>query len=233
MKTFSILLSMTMAVLMASVISFFTGLPPLPVAGGLFALSLIIPRPAGALTVSLFDLSRPEGNNVGAGGGLDVEIILINAVDVDMANFPARGDDNTTITGDIPMKDGKYMHRFYMTQGTIKPIQKKLKGPNKDSGGYEVGVGGFYPGLETAVQKWISNFGFAFEGFVLFQNCSGSKIYLLGEPCNLVTVDDLDTLWGEEVDNEKGTNFIFKGKQSQPIAIYEGAIAYNPGSASW
>jgi len=31
------------------------------------------------------------------------------------------------------------MHSFYMTQGTIKPSQKKLKGSNQDCGGYERG----------------------------------------------------------------------------------------------
>jgi hypothetical protein len=37
------------------------------------------------------------------------------------------------------------MCRFYMTQGTIKPSQKKLSGPNQDCGGYEIGEEGFHP----------------------------------------------------------------------------------------
>ncbi len=232
-KIFSIISLILFSVIGASILSFATGLPLLPIAGVLAAAGWYVKIPSGSMAVALFDLARPTGNNVGAGGGLDTEIILLNAADVDMSNFPARSADGITISSDIPMKDGKYMHRFYMTQGTIKPTQKKLKGANKDSGGYEIGVEGFYPGLELAVQKWIANFGFAFEGFVIIQNCAGSVKYLLGEPCNLISVDDLESMWGEEVDKEKGTKFIFKGKQSQPMSIYSGAVTYDPGSSSW
>jgi hypothetical protein len=233
MKILKILSIMTMAVLAGTALGAATNINPLPFIGGLFILSLIIPRPGGVLSVSLLDLVRPTGDNPGGGGGIDSEIILINADDIDMANFPARSTLGGKITGNIPMKAGKYMHRFYATDKTIKPSQKKLKGSNVDCGGYEVGVETFHPGLEEAILNWIDSFGFSFRGFVILQNCTGSKKYLLGEPCNLINVDDLESMWGSAVNEDKGTKVIFKGQQSRPIALYEGGIYYDPGSASW
>lgn len=233
MKILRILMTLTMAMLMSIALGVYLDVNPLPILGALLVISYVIPRPEGALMVSLLDLARPTGDNIGGGGGIDNEIILINAEDVDIANFPARSTLGGKITTNIPLKAGKYMHRFYATDATIKPSQKKLKGSNKDSGGYEVGVECFHPGLEEAILNWISSFGFSFKGFVIIQNCTLSKKYILGEPCNLVTVDDLETMWGEEVDKDKGTKIIFKGKQSSPIALYTGVITYDPGSASW
>lgn len=228
-----ILSALVMSLLSGAVISMTTGISPGITVTALMALSFMIPHPSDILATSLFDLARPDGNNVGAGGGVDTEIILINAIDVDLSTFPARLEDGVTISTNIPMKAGKYMHRFYMTTGTIEPIEKKLKGENKDCGGFEVGVKGFFPGLAQAVQKWKANFGFGFEGFVIIQNCATSTKYLLGEPCNLVSVDDMEAIWGASVDKGKGTNFIFKGTQSAPMAIYSGELFYDPGSASW
>ena len=59
------------------------------------------------------------------------------------------------------------------------------------------------------------------------------KRYLIGDPGNLVHIEDIDTTWGEEIDKDKGSKFTFKCQQSAPMAFYEGAIAYNPASASW
>ncbi len=120
------------------------------------------------------------------------------------------------------------MHSFYMTQGTIKPSQKKLKGSNQDCGGFEIGLEGFYPGIEKAVQKWIQNFGIDFKGIVIIQNCASNKRYLIGEPCNLVHLETIDTTWGEEIDKDKGHKFGFLCKQSSPMAFYEGALAMDP-----
>ena len=61
-----------------------------------------------------------------------------------------------TITSDIPLKTGKFMHSFYMTQDTIKPSQKNLKGSNQDCGGFEIRMEGFYSGFEKAQQKWMA-----------------------------------------------------------------------------
>jgi hypothetical protein len=38
---------------------------------------------------------------------------------------------------------------------------------------------------------------------------------------------------GKEMDKEKGSKIIFTCKQSVPMAFYEGAVIFNPSSASW
>jgi hypothetical protein len=43
----------------------------------------------------------------------------------------------------------------------------------------------------------------------------------------------IDSTWGEEVDKEKGSKIIFTCKQSVPMAFYEGAVTFDPSSASW
>lgn len=232
MKTLKILMTLTMAVLISAVMGSFLGVNPVWIMAALTLFSLA-PQPGGVFKISLFDLSRPSGSNPGAGGGLDSEILLIHADDIDWDNYPARDADGVTISTDIPLKDGKYMHRFYMTPDVIEPYQKKIKGGNKDSGGYEVGVKGFFPGIDTAVLKWIANFGYQFQGIVIVQNCANSQKYIIGEPCNLVYCDDIQSVWGSTVEKEKGNNFDFKGKQKSPLGIYSGAVSYDPGSASW
>lgn len=96
------------------------------------------------MSVSLFDLLKPTIKNAGGGGGIKSEIIIALEEDIDMNSFPAREADGVTILTDIPMKTGKYMHTLYMTQGTIKPGQKKLKGSNNDCGGFELTLEGSY-----------------------------------------------------------------------------------------
>jgi hypothetical protein len=75
-------------------------------------------------------------------------------------------------------------HHGNMTQGTIKPSQKKLKGSNQDCGGFEGGLEGFHPGMEKTVQKWIHNFGIDFKGLLIIQNGTNNRQYLLGENDN-------------------------------------------------
>ena len=180
------------------------------------------------MSISLFDLAKPTVRNAGGGGGIKSEIILIQEADIDWATFPERDADGVTIAADIAMKTGKFMHSFYMTQGTIKPSQKKLKGSNQDCGGYEIGLEGFYPGIEKAVQKWIQNFGIDFKGIVIIQNCASNKRYLIGEPCNLVHIETIETTWGEEIDKDKGHKFGFLCKQGSPMAFYEGLLVMDP-----
>jgi len=219
-----------MAVLISAVMGSILGVSPLWI-GGALALFSLAPRPQGVLQISLFDLGRPTGSNPGAGGGIDSEIILIHNSDIDWPNYPT--SVNGIISDDIPLKAGKFMHRFYLTDDVIEPMMKKIKGGNRDSGGYEVGIKGFHPAMEEAILKWISNFGYEFSGIMIFQNCASSKKYLVGEKCNLVHVDDIQSKWGSSVDKEKGSDFTFLAKQSSPWSIYTGAIKYDPGSASW
>lgn len=232
MKTLKVIMILTMAVLISAVIGTATGISPLWI-GLALALFAMAPQPKGVLKISLFDLARPTGSNPGAGGGLDSEIILIHAEDIDWDQYPSRESDGVTIQDDIVLKNGKYMHRFYMTPDVIEPYMKKIKGGNKDSGGYECGVKGFFPGIELAVLKWIANFGYQFEGIVIVQNCANTTKFVIGEPCNLVYCDDIQSTWGSTVDKEKGNNFDFKSKQKNPLGIYAGFVAYDPGSESW
>ena len=111
------------------------------------------------MSISLFDLAKPTVRNAGGCGGIKSEIILIQEADIDWDTFPQRDTDGVTMAADIAMKTGKFMHSFYMTQGTIKPSQKKLKGSNQDCGGYEIGLEGFYP-----VLKRLSRNGFRISG---------------------------------------------------------------------
>ena len=236
MKIAKYMLSILMIMLVSSVFAYATGVNPLVFAGALTAFSLITPRQQGVLNFSvLFDLARPTSETAGSGGGIKSEIILIHENDVDWTQFPDRGTGPTAavITADIELKTGMFMHRFYMTQGTIKPSEKSLKGSNQDCGGWEITLEGFYPGIEQAVQSWKSQFGISFKGLIIVQNCSEGKRYLIGEPCNLAHIDNIDTTWGEEVDKEKGSKFTFKSKQANPMAIYQGAVIYDPASTGW
>ena len=65
------------------------------------------------------------------------------------------------------------------------------------------------------------------------KNCSAGTKYLVGEAYNLLTIESIDSTWGEEVDKEKGSKIIFTCKQSVPMAFYEGAVTFDPSSASW
>jgi len=235
MKIAQRMFAIMMIALTASVFAYALDANPLVIAGALTVFSLIVPRQQGVLNFSvLFDLARPDSETAGSGGGIKSEIILIHESDVE-SPFPVRGigPDAAVISSDILMKTGKFMHRFYMTQGTIKPSEKILKGSNQDCGGWQVSLEGFYPGIEKAVQAWKAQFGISFKGYIIIQNCSEGKRYLIGEPCNLAHIDNIDTTWGEEVDKEKGSKFTFTSKQGNPMAIYEGAIVYDPASPSW
>ena len=180
------------------------------------------------MSVELFNLLKPTEKNAGGGGGIKSEIILIHEADIDWDLFPERDPDGVTISDSIFLLAGKFMYSFYMTQGTIKPSQKKLKGSNQDCGGYEIALEGFYPGIEKAVQQWIANFGIDFKGLVIIQNCASAKRYLIGEPCNLVHLETIDTAWGEEIDKDKGSKFGFLCKQGSPMAFYEGEMQVMP-----
>jgi len=63
---------------------------------------------------------------------------------------------------------------------------------------------------------------------VIIQNCASSKRYLIGEPCNLVHIETIETTWGEEIDKDKGHKFGFLCKQGSPMAFYEGLLVMDP-----
>ncbi len=105
-----------------------------------------------------------------------------------------------TIADDIQLLTGKFMHSFYMTQGTIKPSQKKLKGSNQDCGGYEIGLEGFYPGIEKAEQKWIQNLRIDFKGIVIIQSQKWPPYCGLREVCYNTEIKTINLAhWGPPV----------------------------------
>ncbi|MCX6249353.1 MAG: hypothetical protein NTX61_01235 [Bacteroidetes bacterium] len=52
-------------------------------------------------------------------------------------------------------------------------------------------------------------------------------------PDHLVTIESIDSTWGEEVDKEKGSKIIFTCKQSIPMAFYEESDQFDPSYSSW
>ena len=75
--TLKIMVMLLMVVLTGATIGTAIGVNPMWVIGTLVASATLLPRPMGALAVSLIDLARPNLNNPGAGGGVKSEIILI------------------------------------------------------------------------------------------------------------------------------------------------------------
>lgn len=192
--------------------------------GAVFA-SSFIPMPSGIslATYALTDLEKPAGAMPGTGGGIRSIIYAALEDDIDVANFPARSADMVTITGNLPFKAGKYLHRIYATEKTIEPIEKKLKGPNRDSGGYEISLKYFHPAVSAAVQEFKakhSNSNF-FLIIKVYQNGAFSN-YLIGEPYNTAWMDDYETKFGKDQTEAKGTDFTFLCYQSLPMAIYSG-----------
>lgn len=175
-------------------------------------------------TFALVDLEKPAGAKPGTGGGIRTIIYAALEDDINLGAFPARGDDYVTISQNLPLKAGKYMHRIYATEKTIEPIEKKLKGPNRDSGGFEISLKFFHPGVAAAVQEFKakhsdSNF---FLIIKVYQNGAFTN-YLIGEPYNTVWMDDYETKFGKDQTEAKGTDFTFLCYQSLPMAIYTGA----------
>ncbi|MCX6305504.1 MAG: hypothetical protein NT040_11100 [Bacteroidetes bacterium] len=226
-----IMVMLFMVVLSGATIGTYIGVNPMWVIGILLVTALA-PRQLGIATVTLVDLARPAGNNPGAGGGIKSEILLIPEDSINWAAFPDRTLNDSTIAS-LPLKVGKFMKRFYMTDDVIEPGQKKIKGGNVDSGGWEISLKGFHPGWGDAVMAWIASYGYAFKGCVIIRNCADGKKYLIGEPCNVVHIDDIQSKWGSSVEKEKGHEITFVSKQSKPIAIFTGPIVYDPTSASW
>jgi hypothetical protein len=224
-----IMVMLFMVVLTGATIGTAIGVNPIWIIGVLLA-TAFIPRQLGIVAVSLIDLARPTGSNPGAGGGIKSEIILIPSENV--VAIGDRAADGVTVAS-ITLKAGKYMKRFYMTDDVIEPSQKKIKGSNVDSGGWECSLKGFHPGFGAAVMSWIALNGYSFKGYLIFRNCADNTKYLIGEPCNEVHVDDVQAKWGATVEKERGQEITFASKQSKPMAIYTGPINYDPTSASW
>ena len=171
------------------------------------------------------NISRPPIRNIGGGGNLNNELILIQKDDV-VLPLPVRDEATGIITGDIRMKDGKKMHTIYTTERTLEPTFTKQEGSNLDCYGYEVSLLGFHPGLEAAILKFLDVFG-DFRGYVIFRSikADGSEVrYLLGESYNPVSISAAEFSWGKTGNEDRGTKITFKGTQNGPYALYEGAL---------
>lgn len=193
---------------------------------GLVFATSFIPMPSGVslATFALTDLEKPAGAMPGTGGGIRSIIYAALEDDIDLTNFPSRGSDMITISSNLPLKPNKYLHRIYATEKTIEPIEKKLKGPNRDSGGYEISLKFFHPTVLAAIQEFKakhSNDNF-FIIIKVYQNGAFTN-YLIGEPYNTAWLDDYETKFGKDQTEAKGTDFTFLCYQSLPIAIYTGA----------
>lgn len=193
---------------------------------GLVFAASFIPMPSGIslATYALNDLEKPAGAMPGTGGGIRSIIYAVLEDDLNISVFPSRAADLVTIAADLPLKPGKYIRRIYATEKTIIPEEKKLKGPNRDSGGYEISLAFFHPGVTAAIQEFKakhSNSNF-FLIIKVYQNNAFTN-YLIGEPYNTVWMDDYSTKFGKDQTEAKGTDFTFLCYQGLPMAIYTGA----------
>lgn len=188
------------------------------------------------MAYALNDIEKPALAKPGAGGGIKSILYMVLEEDVDLNNFPARADDQVTITEDIPLKAGKFIHRLYATEKTIEIEEKKLKGPNKDAGGWEVTVKGFHPGVEAAIQEFKAKHSDSSFFTIIRVRVSGAwRNYLIGEPYNSVTLDDISTKFGKDASEGKGSDMTFLCQSILPMAIYQGRVdeLTDQASDSW
>jgi hypothetical protein len=169
----------------------------------------------------LMDILKPNIANPGAGGGIKSIVYAILVANVKV--FPARGADLVTISSPFQLNLGKNAHVIYATNQTIQPKETKLNGDNKDSGGVEISLEFFHPGLSAAIQEFKAKHMNS-DFYILIQNCTANLTYLIGEPCNPVWLDAWESTWGKTVKDGKGTTFTFKSEQSLPMAIYSSDI---------
>ena len=145
------------------------------------------------MAYDLKNIYRPNSATPGNAGGIRNKLILIKADDVE--TFPERDEDLVTITGDIELKEGKFMHTLYVTTKTAIPRQEKVAGSNDDCGGFRVSVEFFHPGFEKPFQEFLAKFATGFNGYVIFEHAKTGRMYLIGEPGNEAVLKTL----GEDV----------------------------------
>ncbi|NCB43569.1 MAG: hypothetical protein EOM59_13265 [Clostridia bacterium] len=177
----------------------------------------------------LEDITKPAGSSPGAGGGLNNEVILM--LEEDVESLPERGVDLVTMTGNITMKTGKYMHSIYGTPKTLEPTLKKVKGDNSDITAFEVGLKFFHPDLAAAILSFMAKHSSS-KFYLILRNCASERMYFIGEKCNPLMLDEFESIWGKLLTEGKGTNFTFLGQQTLPYAIYAGTLTLSEESGS-
>lgn len=179
------------------------------------------------MAYDLKNIYRPNSATPGNAGGIRNKLILIKADDVE--TFPERDEDLVTITGDIELKEGKFMHTLYVTTKTAIPRQEKVEGANDDCGGFRVSVEFFHPGFEKPFQEFLAKFATGFNGYVIFEHAKTGRMYLIGEPGNEAVLKTSTGEWSGNMDGgTKGSTNTFESLQELPMAIYEGATSFDP-----
>ncbi len=177
----------------------------------------------------LEDITKPAGASPGAGGGLNNEVIIM--LEEDVLTLPARGPDLITMTGEIAMKPGKFMHSIYGTPKTLEPTLKKIKGDNSDITAFEVGLKFFHPGLAAAILAFMAKHSGS-KFYIILRNCAVETQYFIGEKCNPIMMEEAESVWGKMLTEGKGTNFTFLGQQTLPYGIYVGGLTLSDNSGS-
>ena len=173
----------------------------------------------------LTNISRPPIRNIGGGGNIKNELILVKSGDY-VAPLPPVNENTGTITDNIQMLPGKLMHSIYVTERTLKPAFSRQEGSNLDCYGYQVSVEGFHPGLEAAILNFLRLHG-DFRGLLIFRSikADGTEVrYLIGESYNPVSISAAEFSWGAQANEDKGTKITIGGLQNDPIKIYEGTL---------
>ena len=179
------------------------------------------------MAYDLKNIYRPNSATPGNAGGIRNKLILIKADDVE--TFPERDEDLVTITGDIELKEGKFMHTLYVTTKTAIPRQEKVAGSNDDCGGFRVSVEFFHPGFEKPFQEFLAKFATGFNGYVIFEHAKTGRMYLIGEPGNEAVLKTSTGEWSGNMDGgTKGSTNTFESLQELPMAIYEGSTSFDP-----
>lgn len=181
------------------------------------------------MAYALTDVLKSSKANVASGGGMDNTLILFLADDVQ--TMPARGTDNVTISTNIVMKPGKYMHKFYLTPKTVKPTFKKIKGDNADILAFECGIEGFHPGLEAEIMTFLAQHSGS-KFYAILRNTAADMMYLFGEAGNELELGEGEVTWGANPSEGKGMTIPWNTIQSLPPALYTGALTLADDSTS-
>ena len=91
----------------------------------------------------LTNISRPPIRNIGGGGNIKNELILVQSGDY-VTPLPPVNENTGTITDNIRDAAGESLtHSIYVTERTLKPAFSRQEGSNLDCYGYQVSVEGF------------------------------------------------------------------------------------------
>jgi len=169
------------------------------------------------MSYELVDVTKPAGDNPGAGGGLKT-VVYIAALS-DILTFPARDVDLASITTPFVFASTKSLHTLYATDKTIEPKETKLAGENKDCGGVEITLSFFHPGLSPEIQSFKAQ-QMNGDFILIIRDFVNDTSYVIGEEGNPAWLENWEAAWGKTIAEGKGSTFTFKAQQSLPMAVY-------------